>query len=323
MCFVLIVVVVGVVLVVCVIVIEVLILELEVEVSVDIVFEVFVEIVEVKLDIDLYLWLEEVEGEVVLVWVNVQNDWFLVLIEGILVYDENYIKVFDLVMLMDCILYGFVCDGMVYNFWQDEINVCGLWCCMMLDSYKIDELEWEIVFDFDQFFVDEDKNWVFKGFNCFKLKGVDKILCFVLLFDGGKDVVINCEFDFDVKVFVDGGFVIDEVKQGLVWIDYDIVFVGIDWGGDGVILIELGYFFLVCFWKCGDVFVDVKEFYVGQLIDVGVWLWLLEFEDGIMIYGVVEVDMFFILIYWLFGDGELVQFLILQKFLFGSDYKGW
>lgn len=271
---------------------------------------------------DPYLWLEEVEGEDALAWVNAQNDRSLAAIKGYGVFEDNFAKATDLATSTDRIPYGSVRDGLVYNFWQDETNVRGLWRRTTLESYKTDAPEWETVLDFDQLAADEDKNWVFKGSNCFKPKGADKTLCFVALSDGGKDAVINREFDLDAKAFVEGGFETKEAKQGLTWIDHDTVLIGTDWGGDGSTLTESGYPTSVRLWKRGQSLEDATELYSGQPSDVGVWPWSSELDDGTMIYGAVEADTFFTSTYWLLNDGDAFAFPIPQKSSLGGEYKG-
>lgn len=272
---------------------------------------------------DPLLWMEEVEGEAALAWVNAQNERSLAEIKALPVYDDNYAKAVDLATSTDRIPYGTVRDGLVYNFWQDETNVRGLWRRTSLESYKTDAPDWETVLDFDKLAADEDKNWVFKGSNCFKPDGAEKTLCFVALSDGGKDAVINREFDLDAKAFVEGGFQTTEAKQGLAWIDHDTVLVGTDWGGDGATLTDSGYPSSVRLWKRGEALEDAVELYAGQKTDVGVWPWSSELEDGTMIYGAVESDTFFTRTFYLLNDGEATAFPIPQKASLGSDYEGW
>lgn len=272
---------------------------------------------------DPYLWMEEVEGEAALSWVNAQNDRSLAEIEAIGVYGDNYAKALDIATSNDRIPYGRVRDGLVYNFWQDETNVRGVWRRTSLASYKTDLPDWETVLDFDQLAADEDKNWVFKGANCFKPDGAEKTLCFVSLSDGGKDAVINREFDLETKSFVVGGFETTEAKQGLAWIDHDTVLIGTDWGGDGSTLTESGYPSSVRLWTRGTALEDAPEVYAGQKTDVGIWPWSSELEDGTMIYGAIESDTFFTRTYYLLQDGEAIAFPIPKKASLGGDYKGW
>ena len=272
---------------------------------------------------DPYLWMEEVEGEDALAWVNAQNERSLAAIQSGVVYDDNYAKAVDLATSTDRIPYGSVRGGLVYNFWQDETNVRGLWRRTTLDSYKTEDPEWETVLDFDKLAADEDKNWVFKGSNCFKPTGADKTLCFVALSDGGKDAVINREFDLDAKAFVEGGFETTEAKQGLAWIDHDTVLIGTDWGSDGSTLTESGYPSSVRLWKRGQSLDAAVELYAGEATDVGVWPWSSELDDGTMIYGAVDSDTFFTRTYYLLDADGATAFPIPKKASLGGDYKGW
>ncbi|MEQ3745065.1 MAG: prolyl oligopeptidase family serine peptidase [Henriciella sp.] len=271
---------------------------------------------------DPYLWLEEVEGEDALAWVNTQNERSLTDITAHPNYESNLSKVMDLATSEDRIPYGSIRDGLVYNFWQDETNTRGLWRRTTLESYETAEPEWETVLDFDKLAAAEDKNWVFKGSNCFKPKDAEKYLCMISLSDGGKDAVVNREFDLDTKSFVEGGFETTEAKQSVAWIDHDTVLVGTDWGGDGSTVTESGYPSSVRIWKRGDALEDATELYAGQKTDVGVWPWSSELDDGTMIYGAVEADTFFTSQYWVLSDGDAFKFPIPAKSSLGGDYKG-
>jgi prolyl oligopeptidase len=271
---------------------------------------------------DPYLWLEEVEGEDALAWVNAQNERSLTDITAHPSYESNLSKVMDLATSEDRIPYGSIRDGLVYNFWQDGTNTRGLWRRTTLESYETAEPEWETVLDFDKLAAAEDKNWVFKGSNCFKPKDAEKYLCMISLSDGGKDAVVNREFDLDTKSFVEGGFETTEAKQSVAWIDHDTVLVGTDWGGDGSTVTESGYPSSVRIWKRGDALEDATELYAGQKTDVGVWPWSSELDDGTMIYGAVEADTFFTSQYWVLSDGDAFKFPIPAKSSLGGDYKG-
>jgi prolyl oligopeptidase len=271
---------------------------------------------------DPYLWLEEVEGEDALAWVNAQNERSLTDITAHPSYESNLSKVMDLATSEDRIPYGSIRDGLVYNFWQDGTNTRGLWRRTTLESYETAEPEWETVLDFDKLAAAEDKNWVFKGSNCFKPKDAETYLCMISLSDGGKDAVVNREFDLDTKSFVEGGFETTEAKQSVAWIDHDTVLVGTDWGGDGSTVTESGYPSSVRIWKRGDALEDATELYAGQKTDVGVWPWSSELDDGTMIYGAVEADTFFTSQYWVLSDGDAFKFPIPAKSSLGGDYKG-
>ena len=297
--------------------------ETEAEAVLDMAEETISEEAEVDTSTDPYLWMEEVEGEAALAWVNAQNDRSLDAIKSHPVFEDNYSKALDLATSTDRIPYGRVRDGMVYNFWQDETNVRGLWRRASLDSYKTAAPDWETVLDFDKLAADEDKNWVFKGANCFKPKGAEKTLCLVSLSDGGKDAVINREFDLDTKSFVEGGFETVEAKQGLAWIDHDTVLIGTDWGGDGSTLTESGYPSSIRIWTRGQDLIEATELYLVDKSDVAAWPWSSELDDGTMIYGVQESDTFFTRTYYLLEGGRATPFPLPKKSSLGDDYQGW
>lgn len=272
---------------------------------------------------DPYLWMEEVEGEKALEWVNTQNARSLAEIQGHPLFEKNYAKALNVATSEDRIPYPSVRDGMVYNFWQDKTNVRGLWRRTSLESYNSESPAWETVLDFDKLAEQEGKNWVFKGADCFKPKSQSKTLCFVSLSDGGKDAVINREFDLDALAFVTDGFVTSEAKQALAWIDQDTVLVATDWKGDASTLTESGYPSSVRVWKRGQALEQATELFAGDKTDVGVWPWSTELNDGSMIYGAVEADTFFTSKYWLLSDGEPVQYPLPERASLGSDYLGY
>ena len=251
---------------------------------------------------DPYLWLEEVEGERALDWVETQNARTLGDLQSGERYDRYYEKALEVLTSDERIPYGTIRDGMVYNFWQDETHVRGLWRRTPLKSYASDDPEWETVLDIDKLAEDEDKNWVYKGANCFEPDDSGKWLCMVSLSDGGKDAVIQREFDLSTKSFVEDGFVTPEAKQGIAWVDADTVLIGTDWG-EGTVT-ESGYPYIVKRWTRGTPLSEAQEVKRGEPTDVGVWPIVMEKEDGTRLQGVIEADTFFTSTVWWLPDGE-------------------
>ena len=166
-------------------------------------------------------WLETVEGDAALAWVRAQNARSLAELQADPRYAGFEAAALDALNSSERIPYGAVRDGMVYNFWQDDVNVRGLWRRTRLDSYATAEPVWETVVDFDMLAAEEGKNWVYKGANCLRQLGQPVRHCLVSLSDGGKDAVVNREFDLVTKTFVADGFVTPEAKQGVAWVDAD------------------------------------------------------------------------------------------------------
>ncbi|WP_300377699.1 prolyl oligopeptidase family serine peptidase [Henriciella sp.] len=251
---------------------------------------------------DPYLWLEEVEGERALDWVRSQNERSLEDLQSGTRYENYYNKALEVLTSDERIPYGTIRDGMVYNFWQDETHVRGIWRRTPLESYAAEEPEWETVLDIDKLAETEDKNWVYKGANCFEPDDSGKWLCMVSLSDGGKDAVIQREFDLSTKSFVENGFVTPEAKQGIAWADADTVLIGTDWG-EGTVT-ESGYPYIVKRWTRGTPLSEAKEVLRGETTDVGVWPMVIEKEDGTRLQGVVQADTFFTSTYWWLPEGE-------------------
>ncbi|WP_241765132.1 prolyl oligopeptidase family serine peptidase [Hyphomonas beringensis] len=271
---------------------------------------------------DPYLWLEEVEGEDALAWVRSQNERTLADLQS----DPNYpafeADAIEALTSAERIPYGSIRNGMVYNFWQDDTHVRGLWRRTSLESYATDAPEWETVLDFDKLAADEDKNWVYKGADCFAPKGSSDYKCMVSLSNGGKDAVIQREFDLVTKQFVEDGFVTPEAKQGSAWASPDTLLIATDWG-EGTVT-QSGYPFVVKRWERGTPLDSAEELIRGDETDVGVWPMALELEDGRVLQGAVEADTFFTSKYWWFPGGETVpvQFPIPLKSSPQGVYEG-
>ena len=99
---------------------------------------------------DPHLWLEEVEGDRALEWVRGQNKRTLADLRADPGYAANEAAATEILTSRERIPYGRIRDGQVYNFWQDEKNVRGLWRRTSEESYGSDAPEWETILDFDQ-----------------------------------------------------------------------------------------------------------------------------------------------------------------------------
>lgn len=269
-----------------------------------------------------HLWLEEVEGADALAWVTAQNARTLAELEADPRYAGFEAAALDVLNSSERIPYGSVRDGYVYNFWQDNVNVRGLWRRTPAASYRTQAPVWETILDFDKLAADEGKNWVFKGADCFRPEAGAKYSCLLSLSDGGKDAVVNREFDIDTKSFVDGGFVTAEAKQGLAWAGADTLLIATDWGAGTVT--ESGYPFVVKRWTRGAPPESAAEVIRGKMTDVGVWPMVMKLEDGRVLQGAVQAETFFTSKYFWLPDGEAgaVQWPIPLKSSPKGIYKG-
>jgi prolyl oligopeptidase len=247
---------------------------------------------------EAHLWLEEVEGAEALDWVRAQNTRTL----GVLEADPRYQTLYDdalaILNASDKIAYPNYRGGWVYNFWQDEASVRGIWRRTRLDSYRTDAPVWETLLDFDKLAADEGANWVFKGASCLS-PTYEK--CLISLSDGGKDASVVREFDIAKKAFVDGGFVMPEAKSGTAWIGADALLVATSWGEGS--LTESGYPFIVKRWTRGAELAAAEELIRGTTTDVGVWPAAFEVAPGVFEPMAVRAVSFFETEYhWLGGE---------------------
>lgn len=214
-------------------------------------------------DDDPHLWLEEVEGEAALDWVRSQNDRSLGVLEADTRFDALYKEALSILNSDARLPLGQIRNGLVYNFWQDETNVRGVWRRASVETYKAGAPEWETVLDFDALAEGEDRNWIKGNIVCLS---PEYRHCMIELSDGGKDAAYWREFDLETKTFVDGGFSIPEGKTWLDWIDADTLLVGADWG-DGS-LTDSGYPRSLRVWRRGEDLGDASLFFEGETGDV-------------------------------------------------------
>lgn len=269
-----------------------------------------------------HLWLEEVEGADALAWVTAQNERTLAELQADPRYAGFEAEALEVLNSSERIPYGSVRDGYVYNFWQDEKNVRGLWRRTPLASYATETPTWETIVDFDKLSADEGANWVYKGANCLRPAPGGEWRCLVSLSDGGKDAVINREFNLATKQFVEDGFVTAEAKQGLAWAGPDTLLIATDWG-EGT-LTESGYPSIVKRWQRGTPVEQAVELFRGKETDVGVWPMTMKLEDGRVLQGAVQAETFFTQNYFWFPEGETeaVRWPLPLKATPNGIYKG-
>lgn len=258
---------------------------------------------------DPFIWLEEIEGEKALSWARAENAKTL----GALQKDPRYAtfeaQALEILQAQDRIPFVSIQPNGLYNFWQDQNHVRGLWRRTTMDSYRTDNPQWETVLDVDALAKAENANWVFKGANCLM---PDYRRCLVVLSDGGKDANVVREFDTVTKSFVEGGFNLPEGKQNVAWVDENTLLVARDWGPGT--MTKSGYAFVVKELKRGQPLDQARELFRGTPDDT--WTWPLVLRDGqgvVHATGAVRGLNFFDSEYTLFTDNGPVKLPIPKK----------
>ena len=196
---------------------------------------------------DPYLWLEDIEGQRALAWVEAQNRES----EARLTADPRFSAIeaaaYAVYAATDRIPYARQAGQRMLNFWQDETHIRGLLRSAELDAYLAGEPQWEVLLDIDQLAEAEGENWVYKGSECLD---PEARRCLLRLSRGGGDAVTVREFDLDAKRFATDGFVSSEAKQSVAWLDADRLLIAK--AGDGFRATDSGYGAELRLWRRGE-----------------------------------------------------------------------
>ncbi len=215
---------------------------------------------------DQYLWLEEVDAPKALEWVETQNKLTFDDLKQHPDFQKIYDKNIEIFNSKEQIAFPSIRGEYVYNFWQDEQHVRGIWRRTTLKDYLADQPNWDILIDIDQLREEENEDWVYKW-----ARGLapdyEKFL--VALSKGGGDAVVIREFNASTKSFVKEGFQLPEAKGGLSWVDENTVMVSTNFG-EGTTT-QSGYPRQVKLWTRDTDLKDATLLVEGDTTDVGVW----------------------------------------------------
>jgi len=267
---------------------------------------------------DPFVWLEDVEGEQALAWVRAQNERSLAELTADPRYAANYGRALAIVEDRSRIPYGRLRGGFIYNFWQDQDHVRGIWRRARLESYETPQPQWEVLLDVDQLAAAEGRNWVFKGALALPPAGER---CLITLSDGGKDASEVREFDVAARAFVTDGFHLPEAKSQVAWQDHDTLLVATDWGAGS--LTESGYPYIIKAWRRGEPLAAAREVFRGRPQDVLASPGSLEGDGGERLLVAIAARTFFTTQYSVIAaDGSLARITAPDKADLVGLYQG-
>lgn len=214
---------------------------------------------------DPYLWMEEIQGERALAWAREENERSLPVLEADPRFQPMKSEALAILTSRARIPSGSIHNGAVYNFWQDDEHVRGLWRRAPVAGFVAGSPQWQTLIDYDALAARDGMNWVAKSIACLS---PEYRHCMVELADGGKDASYWREFDTATGKFVPDGFELKEAKQGLAWIDRDTLLVATDWGAGT--LTESGYPATARIWKRGAGLAGLPLLFAGKTTDVSV-----------------------------------------------------
>ena len=189
---------------------------------------------------DPYLWLESVDSPRAMAWVDARNAYSTGALEADPNYAANYAAALAIGGAKDRIPTPVFLGGQVYNFWQDEDHLRGIWRTTSLDDYRSAAPHWRTVLDIDALGKAEGRSWVWHGATCLE---PEQRRCLIALSDGGEDATTVREFDLATGQFVTNGFALPHGKQSAAWEDADHLLVVREWEAGDVT--ASGYPFIV------------------------------------------------------------------------------
>lgn len=168
-------------------------------------------------DDDPYLWLEPVEEERAVAWVEQQNARTLArFADAAFAADRDALAA--ILDRPDHIPFVTRRAGALFNFWKDAANPRGLWRTTTLDSFRGEKPQWTTLLDLDVLAEAEGEDWIWQGAST--LPGThDRAI--LRLSRGGGDAVVLREFDLKTRHFVTDGFFLPEAKGASAWLDRD------------------------------------------------------------------------------------------------------
>ena len=196
-------------------------------------------------DDDPYLWLEEIEGERALDFVERQNTLTVEKFGG-----TGFARDRDILAAIydrpDNIPYVSRRGGVLTNFWKDANNPRGIWRKTTLEEFRKPNPKWETLLDVDKLAAEEGKDWILSWIQTQPGMNPRAILS---LSRGGSDAATLREFDIDARTFVADGFVLPEAKGGAQWFDADTLLLSSAYG-EGMATTS-GYARTVRLWRRG------------------------------------------------------------------------
>jgi prolyl oligopeptidase len=266
--------------------------------------------------VDPFQWLEDIDGAKALDWVRAQNARTLKDLQSDPLYSQLYREALEILTSKERLPIGEIHGDHVYNFWQDDQHIRGIWRRAALETYRAGKPAWETLLDVDALAKTENENWVFQNANCLPPKYER---CLISLSRGGSDASVSREFSTSRKAFVEDGFVTPEGKNGEAWLDENTLLIASDWGEGRT---ESGYPRAVRKWKRGTPFSQAVPVFEGERKDVGVNA--ADLRHGGVTYPLIEraVTFYEQQYSWLQPDGRLKLLPLPQRCRIAGAFQG-
>ena len=208
-------------------------------------------------------------------WVNAENAKTLAVLKNDPNFAGLYANALKIAEAKDRIPTPEFIGGSIYNFWQDDEHVRGIWRRTTSADFASASPEWTTVLDLDAVSKSENANWVWKGADC---AWPQENRCIVYLSDGGEDAITAREYDLSAKQFVPNGFTLPQAKQRTAWESPDSLLVSREWSPGE--LTTSGYPFVVKRLERAKPLSSAVEVFRGSASDGGYGVTPLVLHDG-------------------------------------------
>ena len=91
---------------------------------------------------DQFLYLEEINSKKSLDWVQKENTLTSEKLTQNQFFKETYVGLEKVLFEAQALPYISKIGAYVYNFWQDHINVLGVWRRALLENYQKEDIQW-------------------------------------------------------------------------------------------------------------------------------------------------------------------------------------
>ena len=266
---------------------------------------------------DPYIWLEDKDGARSMAWVKDQNARTLPILQGDSHYQSLYNDALGVAQAKGRIPYPSTINGAIYNFWQDEEHVRGIWRRTTPASYASSSPQWTTVLDLDAVSKAENANWVWHGAQC---DWPAETRCLIHFSNGGEDAATEREFDLTTSTFVKDGFSLPRGKQNVAWENAGTLLVSREWNPGE--LTASGYPYIIKRLHRGEALANASEIFRGEKTDVWTQPFVLNDGTGHQIVLITRGTSFFTANYYVVTPAGVKQLAVPEKVSFDDMLDG-
>ncbi len=266
---------------------------------------------------DNYLWLEEIDSDQSMQWVNQTNQKTQDKLASTPLYSELYNQALSVLNNKSRLPSVSQQGKWLYNYWQDDKHPRGIYRKTTLKQFKKKQPKWQTILDMDAYSKQHGKNYDYHGMTCLPPKGND---CLVFLSPGGGDAIEVREFNLKKKKFISNGFSVPLAKTRVSWIDKDTVYIGTDFGPDS--MTDSGYPRIIKKWKRGIPLSQATTLYSADKNSMSATAYRMTQDDNTTIDMINETTSFWSNKKYILKDNKITQLDLPNSANISGNYQG-